>query len=153
MEIEDLNINGNIVKLYITKEYNSKEIIDYLFKEKNIIYNEFGKPYLEDNSLFFNISNKDNITVCVLSDKEIGIDIEKLCFKKDVIEYCCLEKEKTIIKNDYDFTLMWVKKESSIKALGCGMSIDLKTIDTLSYNGIIIDYSNYLIGIVLKEDV
>ena len=64
-----------------------------------------------------------------------------------------LEKEKTIIKNDYDFTLMWVKKESSIKALGCGMSIDLKTIDTLSYNGIIIDYSNYLIGIVLKEDV
>ena len=153
MEIQDININGNKVKLYITKEYNSKEIINYLFKGKNIIYNEYGKPYLEDNSMFFNISNKDNITVCALCDKELGIDIEKLCFKNDVIDYCCLEKEKAVINDDYDFTSMWVKKESSIKALGCGMSIDLKSIDTLSYKGIIINYSNYLIGIVLKEDV
>ena len=49
MEIQDLNINGNIVKLYITKEYNSKEIIDYLFKEKNTIEFRFPNGELDFN--------------------------------------------------------------------------------------------------------
>ena len=47
------------------------------YKDLVITKNKYGKPYIENN-LFFNISHSNNYVVLVTSNKEIGIDIEKI---------------------------------------------------------------------------
>lgn len=49
----------------------------------DIIRKEDEKPYLSKNHLFFNLSHSADITVCAVSNKEIGIDVQ---FHKDNID-------------------------------------------------------------------
>lgn len=49
--------------------------------ERNIkiIHNDYGKPYFKDfEKINFNISHSGEYVVCCFSDKEIGVDIEKI---------------------------------------------------------------------------
>ena len=50
-----------------------------IFKTPKILRTEFGKPYTEDNSLYFNISNTDSLSVCTVSfERNVGVDIERV---------------------------------------------------------------------------
>ncbi len=138
-------------KLYIEKNISSKELLNKVLNELNIkdeiIYNEYGKPYLKNNEIFFNISNCDIYTVLVISSKEVGVDIEKITIKENIIDKICNENEKKLIKSPIDFTSIWVKKESYVKYLGVGLSYGLKNVDTTKLNYIIKKFNNYLIAI------
>ena len=93
--------------------------------------NPYGKPYIYDTSLNFNISHSGNTVVCIFSKQAIGIDIEEV----KEIEYTLfdnvfskVEMEQIQKQGLLKFYEYWTKKEAVIKAIGKGMSIPLEEI-------------------------
>ena len=121
-------------KIFIEKNISTKALLDKVLKKINmideIVYNEYGKPYLKSNKIYFSLSDSKEYTVCAISDKEIGVDIEKITYKKRVINKVCNSEEIKEINTPEDFTKIWVKKESYSKLIGTGLSFDFKKIDT-----------------------
>jgi len=80
----------NTYKLYIKENYTSENLLKYALKDYanidkyEIVYNEYGKPYLKDIDIYFNISNSKNVSVCVISNREIGIDIQYKTYKESL---------------------------------------------------------------------
>lgn len=105
---------------------------EYLISNYEVVTNINGKPYLKNCSLFFNISNKKDMIGIVISNEEIGLDIEyieSLEIKNDsILKYFFTNREREYIKNNKDLLLTWTKKESYIKLLG-GRLADCKDID------------------------
>lgn len=143
-------------KLYIEENISSNDLIkriayDYNLSNYVVLKTKNGKPYFKGNNIYFNISNKDNITVAVTSSKPVGIDIERLTFKEGVVKRFFRKSEQEIIKNsldkELDFTTMWVKKEAYIKYLGLDIT-SIRKIDTTKITGFTIKkYKEYIIGI------
>ena len=143
-------------KLYIEENISSNDLIkriayDYNLSNYEVLKTKNGKPYFKGNNIYFNISNKDNITVAVTSSKPVGIDIERLIFKSSVVKHFFSKNEQEIIKNsldkELDFTTIWVKKEAYIKYLGLDIT-SIRKIDTTKIMGFTIKkYKEYIIGI------
>ena len=143
-------------KLYIEKnissEYLLKKVLNEYKIKDEIIYNEYGKPYLKNNEVYFNISHSGIYTVLVICSNEVGVDIEKIAMHEKVIAKVCTDEEKKLIKNAEDFTKVWVKKESYVKFLGIGLSYGLKNVDTLKNNNFIIKkIDDYYISIYMED--
>ncbi len=145
-------------KLYIKTNISSNKLLDIVLKENNIknykiYYNKYGKPYLNLDK-YFNISNTDNITVCVFSDKEIGVDIEKLKYNELVMKRMFNKKEIDLVNKSLNkkeiFTIIWTIKESYSKLLGLGLNYKFKNIDSFNLkNKISIKkYQNYIVTII-----
>ena len=144
-------------KLYIEENKSSSEVIsriasDYGITNYEILKSKNGKPYFKNEKIYFNISNKDNVTVAMASDRAVGIDIEKLTFKEKVVKHFFTEKEQEIISKslnkELDFTTIWVKKEAYLKCLGLDIT-RFREIDTTKLSGFIIkNYKEYVIGII-----
>lgn len=90
------------------------------YEDKNLIYNEFGKPRLSDGK-FISISHSHNFTGIIISeDVEVGIDIEK---RRDKIlriahKFTPLEEYRTIANTEaliQKLTQVWCAKESLYK--------------------------------------
>lgn len=123
-----------IVRQLACKELNI-ENEDLIFDR-----NEFGKPYLIDYPEFhFNISHTRNAIAVAISDKPVGIDIERI---KDadlnIARRFFTEQEQAyILCNELDqlkrFYEIWTKKEAYIKYMGKGLSIPLKSFDVTEY--------------------
>ena len=73
-----------MIKLYYT--FSNPDSIKFikkslfLFSGKNdfvIKWTKNGKPYTDEN-IYFSLSHTDGLTVCAVSDGEIGIDAEKI---------------------------------------------------------------------------
>lgn len=140
-------------KIYL-KKMSSKDLLDYVIKENNIksdiIYNEYGKPYFKNNKYFFNISNKDDYSCLVLSDKEIGIDLEKITYKEKVINKICNSKEKELVIDDLSFTVMYTMKESYVKYLGIGLRYGLENVNTLDKKYKLFKFNDYILCIYFE---
>lgn len=106
-------------------------------KPENIIIetNQYGKPFLSKEKLYFNLSHTANKFVfAVSSSKDIGIDLEdyrdrknlaglvKKCFSVEEQHYWFSLPEPQKISMFYRF---WVRKEAFVKAVGRGISIGL----------------------------
>lgn len=122
-------------KIYIDYKRDSKKHLEEILKEYHItydiFYNEYGKPYIKNNPIYFNISHSGDYIVVIVSDRECGIDIEKIRpIKKSIIDKVCLDSEKELICDDKSFTLMWTKKEAYSKYTGLGYAYGFKNIDT-----------------------
>lgn len=124
------------------KNYESKArsivaeiIFSELLSKKNISYNsleyynnEYGKPYLKNNNLFFNISHSFDYVITIISNKEIGIDIEKIRKTPlNVINQFATEKEKEYIlsssKNiEERIFKIYTLKEAYFKMLGTNLN-------------------------------
>lgn len=93
---------------------------------ENLDKGTFGKPFLRDSDLQFNISHSGNTTVCGFAKIDIGIDIE--CITKiNISHYRDIFTETEIddirMGNFIKFYEYWTKKESISKALGQGFNI------------------------------
>ncbi len=124
-------------KIYLAKNTSSKELLDEVLRlngitQYELIYNEYGKPYLKEGALFFNLSHSGEYTACAISDHEIGIDIQKICIKEHAMRRICTPEERARIKTAEDFTRMWVIKESFAKAKGIGIGLGFQNINTLA---------------------
>ena len=122
-------------KIYLAKGVDTHEFLCDIFdiygvKDKTIKIGEYGKPYLASGELFFNLSHCEDMVACAVSDKEIGVDIQKVCYRPRVLRRVCLNEEIDGIKTAEDFTRMWVLKESYAKCDGRGFDYDFKKIDS-----------------------
>ncbi len=141
-------------KLFISKKLSTKELLKNVLNKYNIkdeiLYNVYGKPYFKNTNLFFSLSDSKEYSVCVISDSNIGVDIEHITYKPNLLKKICTEEELKLINNANDFTKIWVKKESYVKYLGIGLSYGLKNVDTLILNNIKVKkYKDYYIGITM----
>lgn len=151
-------------KLYIKENTNSKELLkeclkkDFNISNYEIIFNDYNKPYLKNEKIYFNISHDNGTTVLVISDKEIGVDLEYYIFKESVVRKYFTNNEQNEILNsankEYDFTRIWVMKEAFVKMKGIGISYGLMNVDTTKIKDKIelIENERYLIAICKSEE-
>lgn len=101
--------------------------------------NAYGKPYLLGFPDFqFNISHTRNAIAIAISQKEVGVDIEKIktadlkiaerFFTKCELDYILSEKTQ----KEALFYEIWTKKEAYIKWIGKGLSLPLTGFDVTS---------------------
>lgn len=102
-------------------------------------YNKHKKPYLKNYAdIYFNYSHSNEYVICVISDNEIGCDlqyIDKLnsklyrrFFSKEEVKFLdTLSDEKKVNK----FFEFWTLKESYIKYIGDGLAMPLDSFNVL----------------------
>ena len=121
-------IKIKIIEYHLIKRYlKLKSNIDFC-------YSKSGKPYIE-NAKHFSISHTKNALVIVISNDNVGIDMEKIKgHKAGLIKKVCNEKEIQEIKNSKNkqkkFLEIWTKKESAVKLLDKSVFFDTKDILT-----------------------
>lgn len=91
-------------------------------------YNNYGKPYIKDFDIWFNISHTSSFVVCAISDQgDIGVDIENIR-AIDIEEYRQIlttsEYQKLKTGSFEDFFHLWTTKEAVMKAEGKGFFMD-----------------------------
>jgi 4'-phosphopantetheinyl transferase len=102
--------------------------------------NRFGKPYITlKKNIHFNYSHSGDFVVCVFDDNRVGVDVEKIrnidldisnmVFTPDELQELSLKKEDEKLDCFYKF---WTLKESYIKAVGIGLSKNMKSFSILS---------------------
>lgn len=156
------SIIGKILLCKLLKtEYN----LNYF--DLDFYYNENGKPYIKNTNIFFNISHSHDYVICVISNKEIGADIEKIRnININSMKYYCTEKEINYITNNKcDMNKkgfqIYTLKEAYIKMQGSNLNtlkeiefnIKNKNIQCSDSNTecfLINDISEYVIAIVEK---
>ncbi len=124
-------ILSHALNLYFLKKYHfaENETINYQTRE-------FGKPYLKDRPYpCFNISHAENMVALAYFKHEIGVDIEHIKKEKEPIDLVrkkyFSESENKHIEKNYDlFFKYWTKKETVLKTLGCGITDEMKNIET-----------------------
>lgn len=92
--------------------------------------NKYGKPFAKDFSVHFSISHSGDMVVCAVSDKKVGIDIEKIKpFNPKAAERFATEKELEYIRStENGFFEMWTLKEAYFKCIGTGLGADIKNV-------------------------
>lgn len=86
-----------------------------------------GKPWFPDFPQYhFNVSHSGTLGLCALSDRPVGVDIERVRPRKEGLPaYALDERElgwfRTRGENWADFYTLWTMKEARIKCTGEGL--------------------------------
>ena len=98
-------------------------------------YTEYGKPYLENTNIRFNLSHSNNLILFAFSlHDELGVDIEYVDPRHrdfDIARRFFHPNETTALQNLSEqprmnlFYRIWTAKEALLKACGKGLSIPL----------------------------
>ena len=137
-------------------------------EEEGICYEETcftkeqgGKPKLLQNGLFFNLAHAQEMAVCVISDQQVGVDVERRDRMEGKEQSRKLQIAKKILTPEEwklwekagcqteELISVWTKKESYVKMTGKGLTENLTTVDTLSnafYQQILVD-DGYVISV------
>lgn len=123
------------------------------YQDHDLYYDDHGKPHLKDDK-YISITHSFNFTAIIISNKDVGIDIEKQREKilkiankfTPLDEYHTLANEEALIRK---LTIVWGAKESVYKVIaqpGVGFLQhinvtdfdfdDSKTTTHVRYNGI-----------------
>lgn len=92
-----------------------------------------GKPYLEGNPLYFNLSHSGDYALCAISSAPVGCDIEASATPdlRLAQRFFCPEENQWIqagqnkAQQDHRFYRLWTLKESFVKATGQGLQLPL----------------------------
>lgn len=98
---------------------------------------KYGKPYLIDSGLKFNISHSGDYVVCAVGDSETGVDVEKIG-KTELPEiYSVFSSSEIIMVKELPpdmqadmFYRIWTLKESYVKKTGDGLH---RSFDSFSF--------------------
>lgn len=127
-----INIDINYKhKQTVVAWYLLLKLLEERLDEKDILFdkNIYGKPFLINNQYFFNISHSHKKVAVGISDREIGIDIEKILtpnlkisdkfFNKQERDFIFSDNDQLLIKKR--FYIIWTLKESYLKHKGLGL--------------------------------
>lgn len=100
-----------------------------------ILRGEKGKPFIVgQEDVFFNLSHSGEYVVCAVSDREVGVDIEKRAkARMEVAGRFFHEQEVRMLKSlsgieqDQLFFNYWSVKESFLKYIGTGLTRPLNS--------------------------
>lgn len=123
---------------------------------EDIRYGENGKP--EVSKICFNLSHSNDIVVCVVSEKEVGCDVEKISeLRERIAERFFTEYEIGYLngfegdeKRD-EFYRLWTMKESYMKMTGEGMSLSLDRFEFIFNENIKVYRDGELCSCFVKE--
>lgn len=119
--------------------YLNKILSEYLEKKINssdICRNKYNKPYIKNADIYFNLSHSQNAFLISVSKYESGIDIEdnsldinyldcmNYAFSDEELKYCNIDTSN-------NFFEVWTLKEAYLKAIGIGLTDNLKQINCL----------------------
>jgi len=127
-----------------------QELFGMDVSDDDIITNDHGKPYFIgssqkrlDDKIFFNISHSGKYIACVISNHEVGCDIQRIRKVPENLQpFIEIIREKVLpnvlsmdaagkMEQSVTDTLCWTLYESFGKCIGCGVpinSIDLEKI-------------------------
>ena len=94
-----------------------------------ILRDDMGKPYFDDNKLHFNVSHSGDYLAIAVSEQPVGIDIQESKNIKEGMYRKVVQPEETELIGNHrqkDFLRLWTLKESFVKAEGKGLRIALK---------------------------
>ena len=101
-------------------------------KAESIVFGktENGKPYAENCDIRFSLSHCGSLVVCAVSEKEIGVDIEKIrdIRLKAAEKFACKPELEYIGNNTKRFFEIWTLKEAFFKCKGTGLGSDIKAV-------------------------
>lgn len=112
-------IFGDLMKKYHQTE-NAPEILK----------DGMGKPYLQGNPFYFNVSHSGEYLALAISKDPVGIDIQKIKpVKEGMYQKVVRPEEMPLIgaNRERDFIRLWTLKESFVKAEGKGLRIPMKS--------------------------
>ena len=105
-------------------------------KEWEFKHNSFGKPYISNQNIHFNISHTTSYFAMIISNKECGIDIEQsghIEINRAILDLTLTPKEAQQLKEkNLSFYTFWTLKEAYLKAIGRGLSTPPNSIEFLS---------------------
>jgi len=116
-----------LMRFALKEEYGIEEAVDFG-------YNENGKPFLKDYPhIHFNLSHCKKAAACVVSDTEVGVDVQDIRpvtgkVAKRVLTEAEYGKLKAAQDPDEYFCGIWTVKESFLKRTGQGIRADLSKI-------------------------
>lgn len=150
-------IENSLGTFYYSFSKTSKELLEIALKEEGITSYKIsksinGKPYIDNSNIFYNISHKNKMVGLIISDSEVGLDIEYIdtenIKRESTLKYFFTEKERESITNNEELLTLWTKKESYIKLNG-GMLRDAIGLDINNINVIYDTFKldNYIITI------
>jgi 4'-phosphopantetheinyl transferase len=138
-----------------------KALCDIGITEYEFSFGERGKPYINgENKIYFNLSHAWGRVMCVISQKEVGCDVEKI---RDVDlrvakrfffadEYETIFAQETPEEQKDMFFRFWTLKESFMKATGLGMKLPLDSFCvSLNDDGVSLTHSYSDDNYYLKE--
>ena len=98
-------------------------------RDMKYTFNAYGKPYFANaEDLHFSISHSGEYAMVVLSDKEIGCDIQQIKnINLSIADRFFTAEEKNYVTCTEDFFRIWTLKESFIKAIGKGLALPLNS--------------------------
>lgn len=126
-----LSLGAELLLIKAIKTYYPKTVLPL-----EIETNQFGKPTIKGVSdFYFNLAHSQDIAVCAISDKPLGVDTEHISRVSEKIrDRYFTENEKKL-----DFGYIWTRKEAVVKAEGTGITVGLDTFDvsndTTTLNG------------------
>lgn len=150
-------IKNSLGTFYYSFSKTSKELLEIALKEEGITSYKIsksinGKPYIDNSNIFYNISHKNKMVGLIISNSEVGLDIEYIdtenIKRESTLKYFFTEKERESITNNEELLTLWTKKESYIKLNG-GMLRDAIGLDINNINVIYDTFKldNYIITI------
>lgn len=133
---------SEVLKIVNQKKKIPKIISDYLCRKAvsefcdispekiEFLKNDYGKPFAKDLPVHFSVSHSGNMVVCAVSDREIGIDIEKIRpINLKAAKKFATEKElEYIYSGENRFFEIWTLKEAYFKCIGTGLGADIKDV-------------------------
>ena len=121
--------------------------------EAKILKDSCGKPYIKNSNLHISIGHSGDFAVCAISEKPIGIDIEKSRdIRLETAKKFCNEEELKYINecdNQNRFFEIWTAKEAAYKMSG-GSIKNFKVIDTLKLNKKHFKFNDYTVCVVTE---
>lgn len=99
--------------------------------EKDLRHTDNGKPFVTGQP-FFNLSHAGTTAVFVRHHTPVGIDIEPVgAYEPLVAEHVFTPRERQWMREHpaYRFYHLWCRKESLLKAVGSGLSVDPVTVE------------------------
>ncbi len=108
---------------------------------RKIALNKYGKPHLSEfPQIQFNLSHSGRLAGALFSDVAVGFDVEEIEYatENEVLENRIFHPQEKLFLQEKPMRLLrarcqffyalWTLKESYLKALGCGLSLEPNTL-------------------------
>ncbi|QTE39744.1 4'-phosphopantetheinyl transferase superfamily protein [Mucilaginibacter gossypii] len=145
-----LSIHGRLLlKNILNNEFHFQ--LDF----ESIVYNRFGKPFINKTNFDFSISHASGVVVCAVSDEGlVGVDLERVdeVILADYRDQMTDFEWTTVVSSPASdaFFNYWTQKESVLKAAGTGLSTDLKSFEIISGKTVVDDSKWFVLPIELR---
>lgn len=110
----------------ILAKHATKSLYNLSFANQSFSYTKKGKPFFENQNLYFSISHSGDYVACTTAKKPVGIDIQKIHpFSERLAKRICNSLEyESISKSENkssNLTKLWSQKEAAAKQTGEGI--------------------------------